>query len=306
MLGRSRFRGAHLIRVTGRASATAAPAGRGAPARPGARVAARALVGLGVLCALLAPPPAPAAGSEWSWPVRGRLLARFHLSGDRFAAGQHRGIDIGASRGTPVASACPGRVAFAGWVPAAGRTVSVRCGPLTASYLHLASIAVRRGAWVARGGRLGRVGASGRPRLRSPHLHFGVRWTGRRWAYVDPLSLLGDGGPDGPGPVLAPTRLPPAGPLGPAPVPLPARPGPVSALPRVPAPYPGRSPAGVPARAPGRLPAGSPAQLPAAAWVGLALVAVAVPIDVVRGRSRGRRRRLRPANSAVRQRAAAG
>ena len=78
---------------------------------------------------------------------------------------------------------CPGRVTFAGALPhrrAAG--VTVNCGAWTATYLRLASVAVRRGQAIAVGDRLGRLGVRG--------LHLGARRTGRRWDYVDPLALL--------------------------------------------------------------------------------------------------------------------
>ena len=52
---------------------------------------------------------------------------------------------------------------FAGRVPRGGRTVSVRCGPLVATYQHLGAVAVRRGQVVVPGGRIGTVGRA-RPR----------------------------------------------------------------------------------------------------------------------------------------------
>jgi murein DD-endopeptidase MepM/ murein hydrolase activator NlpD len=213
-----------------------------------------------------------AAGASWRWPVRGPVIATFHVASTPFARGQHRGIDIAAPAGTPVRSACTGRVTFAGFVPIAGRTVTVRCGELAASYLHLSRIEVRRGQPVAGGRRLGAVGSSGRPRSHRPHLHLGVRRAGRRWAYVDPLLLLGDPGGDG-APPLAPAFRPrgPA-PLGPAPRPLRPR------LPRA-AIRPVASPLPLPAR------------VPLAAWVGLAFLSLAVPLPVMRAR---RRRRTAP------------
>ena len=213
-----------------------------------------------------------AAAGGWRWPVRGPVVEAFRTGPDPFAAGQHRGIDIAAAIRTPVRSACSGTVTFAGFAATAGRTVSVACGPLTASYLHLASIAVRRGERLPAGALLGAVGRSGRPRSPVAHLHFGVRWTARRFAYVDPLSLLGD---DRPPPVSAvPGRVPrtvPPGrpPLEPAPRPSPwpraARPRPVARR----SPLPPRPPA-----------------LPWPAWAGLGLIAAALPARLIRLRGR--------------------
>src|SRR3954453_9803213 len=94
-----------------------------------------------LLPALIAGFVAPAArGAGWVWPVDGRVIGRFHLRWSAYVAGSNRGIDIGAPLGTPVVSACSGRVAFAGWIGTSGRTVSVVCGGLTATYVNLGSV----------------------------------------------------------------------------------------------------------------------------------------------------------------------
>jgi Peptidase family M23 len=215
---------------------------------------------------LLAPAAEGGEGGRWRWPVHGPVVEHFRLGDDPFAPGQHRGIDIAAPAGTPVRAACGGWVAFAGAVGTAGRTVSVRCGPLTATYLHLSSIAVRRRARVGAGERIGTVGTTGRPSRGGAHLHLGARRTGRRWAYVDPLSLL-----------PRPGRLPPG------PAPLPRR------VPRPAAPPPPRT---------HPLPA-SPPPLPVAVWLGAGLLALGAPGVAVR---RARRRRRRGPARATRRR----
>ena len=99
-----------------------------------------------------------AAARDWLRPVDGSVVRAFSVSAlDRFAAGQHRGIDLAAPPGSPVRAACGGRVSFAGRVPGGGRTVSVRCGALVATYQHLGSVAVARGQAVISGGRIGRL-----------------------------------------------------------------------------------------------------------------------------------------------------
>ncbi|MGK2937706.1 MAG: murein hydrolase activator EnvC family protein [Solirubrobacteraceae bacterium] len=202
----------------------------------------------------------PAMAASWRRPVDGEPTRRFAVGPDRFAAGQHRGVDLAAPVGTPVRAACGGRVRFAGTVGDAGRTVSVTCGGLVASYLHLATIDVHRGGWVPPGARIGSVGRSGRPRG-APHLHLGARRVtdGR---YVDPLTLLGSG----PGP--APPVAPPAGR----------------------APRPGLEPRVVPVPPrPVVAPAGDRAAVPWAAAAGLVvLVLGAVPAAAAGRRRRGR------------------
>lgn len=141
-----------------------------------------------LLCSIVLPPAAAAA--SWQAPVDGEPVRPFAVGPDRFAAGQHRGVDLAAPLGAPVRAACAGRVRFAGTVGDSGRTVSVTCGGLIASYLHLQTVTVRRGTRVATGDRVGTVGRSGAPRG-APHVHLGARRTADG-VYVDPLTLLGD------------------------------------------------------------------------------------------------------------------
>lgn len=208
--------------------------------------------------------PAEAGGAggaaAWRWPVHGPVVRSFSLGPDPFARGQHRGIDIGAPRGAPVLSACTGVVSFAGLAGSNGPTVSVRCGALVATYLHLGSIAVHGGATAAAGHVLATVGDEG--------LHLGARQVAGRWAYVDPLALLGGDGPGAPPLGVAPRgrRAPPAaGPARPVPAPVVVPAPPMLSRVRAPAlAVPG------PAVGPGR-------RVPWPVWAGLALLAAAVP-----------------------------
>jgi len=139
--------------------------------------------------------------------VRGLLVSRFAVGPDRFAPGQRRGIVIAARAGAPVRAACAGTVSFAGFVGDNGLTVAVACGALTATYVHLGSLRVRRGAAVAREERIGSVGLSGRPRGAMPQVGLGARLRGGDREYVDPLRLLGEPDAARPG---APVGPPPA------------------------------------------------------------------------------------------------
>jgi murein DD-endopeptidase MepM/ murein hydrolase activator NlpD len=117
------------------------------------------------------------------WPVLAPVGDRFGPRGNGF----HTGIDLLAPRGTPVMSAGPGTVTWAGrraggW----GRLVVVRHPDgVRTLYAHLASIDVRVGDEVSGGAILGRVGSSGN--ATGPHLHFEVRVDG---AAIDPLGAL--------------------------------------------------------------------------------------------------------------------
>ena len=142
-----------------------------------------------MFCALALP---VSAARAWVWPVDGPVLRPFSFDRSHpYAAGQHRGIDIGARTGTEVVAPAKGVVSFAGTVPTGAKTVSIQT-PLgyTATLVHLGSIGVRQGALVAEGDVVGTVGPSGTPELSEPYVYFGVRLTADEQGYVDPFGLL--------------------------------------------------------------------------------------------------------------------
>jgi len=241
------------------------------------------------LCLPLAP---CAVARGWERPVEGAVLRPFSVGPDRFAAGQHRGVDLAAPPGARVRAACGGRVRFAGRLPRGGRTVSVRCRRLVATYQHLGAVVVRRGEAVRAGARIGTAGRA-RPR---PHVHLGAR-DASTGVYVDPLALLAGSAPVAPpGLPLAPARrAPPLGPAPPGRAPVRVRPEPVA------------DPLGawraLPAARP-VVPAGSGAgRLPWPVWLGLALVGLGLPLSGglvrVRRRTRTGRRDDVPGRAAV-------
>jgi hypothetical protein len=150
-------------------------------------VTVRLLVCAGIAAALAL--PAPALG--WAWPVQGPVLRPFLLGDDPYAAGQHRGIDIGAPAGASVLAPAGGVVSFAGTVPVGGRTVSIQTDDgYSVTLLHLGSIAVRRGTALAEGGFVGTVGPSGVVELPVPYVYLGVRRSSEPNGYLDPLRFL--------------------------------------------------------------------------------------------------------------------
>ena len=197
----------------------------------------------------------PAADAAWVWPVSGEVITPYRNGTDPYATGQHRGIDIGAPVGTPVAAATSGEVRFAGTAGSSGLTISIRTGDgYDTSYLHLSSIAVRAGAHVSAGERIGAVGTTGVRSAQAPHLHFGVRDAGTRHDYHDPLAFL----PPPPPPARAPEPPPPA----PATAPQPAPPTPVPVgAPRT-APRPHAPPHATPHGRPHAAPHGRPHPVP--------------------------------------------
>jgi hypothetical protein len=131
--------------------------------------------------ALRRPPPLCPLALEW--PLQAPVGDAFGPRGNRF----HAGLDLIAPGGLPVAAAAPGRVVFAGL--AAGGwgnlVVLAHTDGVRTMYAHLRTVDVRLGQFVATGGRVGTVGATGD--ATGPHLHFEVRVRG---AAVDPLDAL--------------------------------------------------------------------------------------------------------------------
>ncbi len=88
----------------------------------------------------------------WAWPADGPVLRPFMLAADEYAAGQHRGIDIGAAAGEPVRAPATGIVSFVGAVPAGGRALTIQTADgYAVTLLQLGSVAVARGSTVAEG-----------------------------------------------------------------------------------------------------------------------------------------------------------
>jgi hypothetical protein len=209
-----------------------------------------------VLAALLFAP----VGKAWTWPAAGDVLQPFLFdSAHPYAAGQHRGLDIGGEPGATVVAPAAGTVTFAGTVPSSGKSVTIGTADGYAVTLtHLGSITVARGAALAEGEGVGTIGMMGEAEVPAPYVHLGVRVAAEAQGYLDPLSLL-------PARVPAPAALvPPVVVVEPPPAPLPvAEPAPAPAA--DPEPEPGAPPV-------------APPDPPVAAPDAPAPVAVAVPV----------------------------
>lgn len=149
--------------------------------------------------------------SAWSWPVKGPVLQPFSYDeAHPYAAGQHRGIDIGANAtGDPVVAPESGTVSFAGFVPTSGESVSIETADgYSVTLTHLGSIGVAKGAAVVEGDVVGTVGPSGAPEQSVPYVHLGVRVTSDPLGYLDPVGLLPAAEPTPPAPAPAPAPQP--------------------------------------------------------------------------------------------------
>jgi murein DD-endopeptidase MepM/ murein hydrolase activator NlpD len=136
---------------------------------------------------LLAPVDSSPATPAWSWPIAPPHVVTepFVAPPDPYSAG-HRGVDIAASLGQPVAAAAAGVVTFSGTV--VDRPLVV----IRHDDGHLSSIepvvgSVDVGSRVTRGAPIGTVGVGGH--CADHCVHFGVRRDG---VYVNPMLLLGE------------------------------------------------------------------------------------------------------------------
>jgi murein DD-endopeptidase MepM/ murein hydrolase activator NlpD len=149
-----------------------APEAEPEPAAP-----APALPGPGIVSAPTPPPapaglaaPAAASSAGYIWPLSGPVWSGF---GPRWGS-FHKGIDIGAPYGTPVAAAAAGQVILATYKDNGyGNYVIVRHADGSETlYAHLSSIHVSLGEYVVQGQSLGGVGCTGW--CLGNHLHFEI------------------------------------------------------------------------------------------------------------------------------------
>ena len=119
-----------------------------------------------VLAALFLVP----AASAWTWPAGGAVLQPFVFDpAHPYAAGQHRGIDIGGDPGSSVLAPAAGTVTFAGSVPSSGRSVTIETADgYSVTLTHLGTVAVAKGDAVAEGAGSARSGRAATPRSRLP------------------------------------------------------------------------------------------------------------------------------------------
>src|SRR3954451_7593139 len=162
----------------------------------------RRLMLAAVLAALIVVP----AGEAWTWPAGGPVLEPFLFDpAHPYAAGQHRGVVIGADAGGPVLAPAAGTVTFAGTVPSSGKSVTITTADgLALTLTHLAALSVAKNATVAEGDVVATASDSGDGDFVQPYVHLGIRVAaslqryvpfGTRVAadpqgYLDPLSFL--------------------------------------------------------------------------------------------------------------------
>lgn len=115
--------------------------------------------------------PAPAGNVAFAWPVNGTVISGFGATAN---GERNDGINIAASRDTPIRAAASGTVSYADTLNGYGELVLIKHsnGYVTA-YAHADRLLVSRGDFVAKGQVIGYAGTTGD--VTSPQLHFEIR-----------------------------------------------------------------------------------------------------------------------------------
>jgi murein DD-endopeptidase MepM/ murein hydrolase activator NlpD len=129
------------------------------------------------------------------WPTSGRISSRYGVRAHPIFGGvrPHEGIDIYASRGTPIVATADGRVVRAGWKVGYGLTMLIDHDfGYETFYAHCSKLKKKKGDRVKRGDVVALVGNTGI--TTGSHLHYEVMLDGKS---VDPSNyILGHTIPD--------------------------------------------------------------------------------------------------------------
>lgn len=110
-------------------------------------------------------------------PVTGRITSRFGAV-ESIRDHTHKGIDIAATRGTPILATASGTVTFAGWSSGYGYLVKIDHGNGVETYYgHCSKLYVSAGDTVEAGEQIAAVGSTGNST--GPHLHLEIRINGK-------------------------------------------------------------------------------------------------------------------------------
>ena len=116
------------------------------------------------------------AKGGFRWPIMGRINSPFGWRTHPITKRKdfHTGIDIKANRNDPIKAASAGKVAYSGWMGGYGKTLVVEhANGQSTLYAHCSSLLAGKGASVASGQLIAKIGTTGRST--GPHLHFEIR-----------------------------------------------------------------------------------------------------------------------------------
>ena len=113
----------------------------------------------------------PAGNAVFAWPVNGKVISGF---GATSGGERNDGINIAASRNTPIRASASGTVSYSDSLSGYGNLVLIKHsnGYVTA-YAHADRLLVARGDFVTKGQVIGYAGQTGD--VTSPQLHFEIR-----------------------------------------------------------------------------------------------------------------------------------
>ena len=118
-------------------------------------------------------------------PVTGRITSRYGVN-ESIRDHTHKGIDIAATRGTPILATASGKITFAGWSSGYGYLVKIDHGNGVETYYgHCSKLYVSAGDTVDAGEKIAAVGSTGNST--GNHLHFEIRLNGKQ---VNPESFV--------------------------------------------------------------------------------------------------------------------
>lgn len=123
-------------------------------------------------------PPVSVVSKSLAFPVAGKKsnIGSFWGAVRDGGKRKHEGIDIFASKGTPVVAISDGVIISKGTFPRGGKILWLKASghPWSAYYAHLDKWLVKEGQYVKKGQVIGTVGNTGNARYTPSHLHFGI------------------------------------------------------------------------------------------------------------------------------------
>lgn len=109
-------------------------------------------------------------------PINGTISSRFGARSS-IRSSVHTGLDIAASKGTPIKAAAGGTVIYSGWKGSLGKLVVIDHGNgVETYYAHCNSLVASKGETVSQGQVIAYVGSTGNST--GPHLHLEIRVNG--------------------------------------------------------------------------------------------------------------------------------
>lgn len=122
-------------------------------------------------------------GVDFINPVSGRITSRYGVKSS-IRSSAHTGLDIGASKGTPIKAAASGTVTFSGDKASYGKLITIDHGNgVLTYYAHCNALYKSVGEYVNQGDVIAAVGSTGNST--GPHLHIEVRVNGKAYNPID-------------------------------------------------------------------------------------------------------------------------